>query len=121
MTEEEEKRETDDFIQLADGLGATIVNFITAQHIVTGEWPNGFALCERHSRGMALLGAIAGLKIAAAALGLTHDITFQSTVGLYDSLKDYLCGLEVMILKFPIMYRVPSQDGEEDGDVDVLS
>ena len=103
-----------ELFETAQGLNRTTVEFITTQHIVTGEWPNGFALCERHSRGMALLGALAGLKISAISLDVGDSTVIQGSAVLRDALKDYLCGLGVMLAKFPILYRMPTEDEDDE-------
>ena len=106
--------EREDLIQTARQLTNGIVGFITTQHVVKTEWPNGFALRERHSYGIALLGAIAGLRVTAAALDAEDTVVFKGMMSLYEPLKDYLCGLEVMIHQFAIIYRLPVDDEEEE-------
>ncbi len=96
-----------------------VFDFITVQHVEPGTWPNGFKLRERHSHGMTLLGGLAGIDACAVALDQQCTVTVSGALSLYEPLKDYLCGLELMINQFPVVFRSsePEEEGEEDAIV----
>ncbi len=106
-----------DLIESAKSAADHVFEFITVQHVNPGEWPNGFKLRERYSRGMSLLGGLAGVKACAMTLGQTETVTVSGALSLYEPLKDYLCGLELMIHEFSIVFRQDEMGEEEDAIV----
>ncbi len=127
-------QEVQALIENAKSATDIVFDFITVQHVTPGTWPNGFKLREQHSRGMALLGGLAGIDACAKALELGGlagidacavaldqqcTVIVTGALSLYEPLKDYLCGLELMINQFPIVFRSsePEEGGEEDAVV----
>lgn len=106
-----------DLIESAKSAADHVFDFITVQHVNLGTWPNGFKLRERYSRGMSLLGGLAGIKACAIPLDQIRTITVSGALSLYEPLKDYLCGLEVLIHQFPVVYRLDETEEEEDAIV----
>lgn len=93
-----------------------VSEFITRNTITEEEWPNGITIAMTYSKGLGLLGCIKSLNAKYIVLGddgSEDSWVMDSMLSLYEPLKDYLCGMEVLLNKFPTVFRRAAEEGNE--------
>jgi hypothetical protein len=89
----------------------SITEFMQTDLVVPGQMANGHDLNVIYAAGLGLLGAIAALEAWQQSLSQpVPEVSFSSS--LREHLKDFLCGVEVLSSRYPVVVDLGGEGWE---------